>query len=90
MIGVGITDLIGLTGWWIMAFMMIIIERFSFIFGKIAGAFAHTGWQGMVLFSVVLAVNRSDEIIGFLPFVQNTKERFWKLNLFYKSISAFR
>lgn len=78
MVHVGVFDLINLFGWFVMSVSMILNAELSFIFAKIIGTTSHTGWQTMVLFSFVLAVNRSEAIIKFMPFIYN-KDRFWKV-----------
>ena len=79
MVAVGLMDLYTLTGYMMMGLQLIFDADFGFVYEKITGGLISGGFQGMVIFSILLTINRSNSIMGYLDWIISDVEKFWKV-----------
>uniref|UniRef100_A0A914ECM6 Uncharacterized protein n=1 Tax=Acrobeloides nanus TaxID=290746 RepID=A0A914ECM6_9BILA len=78
MVAVGLMDLYTLTGYMMMGLQLIFDKDFGFAYEKITGGLVSGGFQDMVIFSILLTINRSNSIMGYLDWIISDVEKFWK------------
>uniref|UniRef100_A0A914ECI9 Uncharacterized protein n=1 Tax=Acrobeloides nanus TaxID=290746 RepID=A0A914ECI9_9BILA len=79
MVAVGLMDLYTLTGDMMMGLQLLFDADFGFVYEKITGGLISGGFQGMVIFSILLTINRSNSIMGYLDWIISDAEKFWKV-----------
>ena len=78
-VAVGLMDLYTLTGYMMMGLQLIFDKDFGFVYEKITGGLMSGGFQGMVIFSILLTINRSNSIMLYLDCFISVAEKFWKV-----------